>query len=663
MKTLGITLVFSICIVFCFAAWSTDASNPTLLAGFNFEQVIPKIAITATGEVWHCRFDNSSGNYDVYLQLYSSQGTPLFPEPEGFLVSDNPAMTWLTEYDLDCDAGGNALVTFQDIRNAGVNNVFAYKLDQEGNQLWGEDGIALSADTDIQLSNMSPTLFCSSDGSNYFAWQHMADKTSIIFHRLSSAGVKIWGDNGISLASLNESYTWPQIIQGDGDNVLLKYYVDSGPYWAPTRHLYIAKYSPTGEQLWNTCISNAGGITAWTQYLDFKSDTAGGAFIAWHDDRNSDNVNEVYLQHVDSEGNLGMSVNGALISTDTANQQYYPKIAIDPPNERIYAFYKTTDGGQTVDGLARQLMDYNGNRLWGETGADIIPLGQFVASPVAAYATSLGAICLMEFGTIPSSDQSMHLRAYCFRTNGFNPWTEEYIPLATTNTNKYHFDLDVHETGWSVLAWEEGNADNDIYAMRLNANGSLGVTYAPPIEVAATFIPPNSIEVSWEPADPGFLPESYAIYVNDALSTVLDGWINSHILENMPAGTYDIYLVAIYPDAILSEPSEHAIVTLVDLDDELSPPRQAKLMAYPNPFNPSTAIRFVCPRQENYELAIYDLRGKKMQILYQGFLPEGEATFCFAGTDRDGKALSSGIYFLRATANSFCLTRKITLLK
>jgi len=661
MKATCLILSFIAVSALCFAIWSTDPSAPTLLAGFNNDQVIPKLAITPNGQVWHGRFDNASGNYDVYLQLYSSAGELIFTQPGGICVSSNPAMSWLTDWGMDAGADGSAVLTFQDIRLAGVNNVYAYKIDQDGTQLWGENGIALTTDTNTEISNMTPIVFCSSDGSSYVAWQKSGTNTSIVVNRLSSTGVKIWGETGIEISFPSQSRTWPQIIQADGDNILLKYYADSGPFWAPTRHLYIAKYSPDGTQVWNTAVSTAGGISAWNQILDFKSDGTGGGIIAWYDDRNSDQVNEVYVQRITSEGDVTMPENGALISTDTANQQYYPKIAICPQQQRIFAFYKVTNAGQTADGLSRQMLDFEGNRYWGETGTEMISLSQYVTSTVAAYYTDLGAICLMSYGMIPSSDQSLELRAYAYRVNGLNPWDEEFVSIASNPTNKYHFDLAVQNNDWSVLAWEEGLSAMDIYGMRLNQNGSLGMIYPAPINLTAEFIYPNSIAVAWEPGDVSFMPESYALYVNNELYTELDGTETQFTIENLQAASYEIFLVAIYPGDIVSDPSETVTVIIVGIEDEVLP--NVSLKTYPNPFKDRTSFTFTLKQQSPIELNIYNLRGQKVSNLLNERQVPGEQKINWDGCDDAGNRLANGIYFYRLSLGNQIISGKILLSK
>lgn len=84
----------------------------------------------------------------------------------------------------------------------------------------------------------------------------------------------------------------------------------------------------------------------------------------------------------------------------------------------------------------------------------------------------------------------------------------------------------------------------------------------------------------------------------------------------------------------------------------------------PNPFNPSTAIRFGLPRPATVDLSVYDALGRRVSTLISGErLAAGEHERLWLGKDAEGRALVSGVYFLRLEADGRRLTRKMLLLK
>ncbi|HEX7070058.1 MAG TPA: choice-of-anchor D domain-containing protein [Rhodothermales bacterium] len=79
---------------------------------------------------------------------------------------------------------------------------------------------------------------------------------------------------------------------------------------------------------------------------------------------------------------------------------------------------------------------------------------------------------------------------------------------------------------------------------------------------------------------------------------------------------------------------------------------------FPNPFNPATTLAFGLPEAGNVRISVYDLTGREMSVLVDGFMPAGWHTVNF-----DASALPSGTYLYHMQAESHMLTRKMTLLK
>ncbi len=78
----------------------------------------------------------------------------------------------------------------------------------------------------------------------------------------------------------------------------------------------------------------------------------------------------------------------------------------------------------------------------------------------------------------------------------------------------------------------------------------------------------------------------------------------------------------------------------------------------PNPFNPSTQIRFDLPFAGHVQLAVHNLRGELVRKLVAGELPAGSHSFVF-----DGSGLASGIYLYRLQAEGYAAVRKMLLAK
>ena len=83
--------------------------------------------------------------------------------------------------------------------------------------------------------------------------------------------------------------------------------------------------------------------------------------------------------------------------------------------------------------------------------------------------------------------------------------------------------------------------------------------------------------------------------------------------------------------------------------------------AYPNPFNPSTTIRYNIPEGGMHaNLSIYDLRGRLIVELVNEFK---ESTFDGHKVVWDASSMASGVYFIKLSAGSSIQTQKIMLIK
>ena len=84
---------------------------------------------------------------------------------------------------------------------------------------------------------------------------------------------------------------------------------------------------------------------------------------------------------------------------------------------------------------------------------------------------------------------------------------------------------------------------------------------------------------------------------------------------------------------------------------------------YPNPFNPTTTIRFSLPQAGEAGLSIYNLLGQRMATLVHGVQEAGPHVLQWNGRDDAGRELASGVYFYRLQAGAQVETRKLLLLR
>lgn len=88
---------------------------------------------------------------------------------------------------------------------------------------------------------------------------------------------------------------------------------------------------------------------------------------------------------------------------------------------------------------------------------------------------------------------------------------------------------------------------------------------------------------------------------------------------------------------------------------------------HPNPFNPTTTIRFQLATAARVSLSIYDVRGARVRQLLSEQRPGGEYEVLWNGTDDSGRAVASGVYLARlqvhSSAETQTRTHRMTLLR
>ena len=84
---------------------------------------------------------------------------------------------------------------------------------------------------------------------------------------------------------------------------------------------------------------------------------------------------------------------------------------------------------------------------------------------------------------------------------------------------------------------------------------------------------------------------------------------------------------------------------------------------FPNPFNPSTTIRYSLDSAQALDLAIYNLKGQRVKTLARDLKNAGTHSAVWNGLDDSGRPVSSGVYLLRLNTKARQQTQKITIIK
>jgi len=84
---------------------------------------------------------------------------------------------------------------------------------------------------------------------------------------------------------------------------------------------------------------------------------------------------------------------------------------------------------------------------------------------------------------------------------------------------------------------------------------------------------------------------------------------------------------------------------------------------FPNPFNPSTTLRYELPEDGLVNVTIYDMMGRQVSTLLSSHQTAGYKSIQWNATNDFGKPVSAGVYLYQIQAGEFVQTKKMVLLK
>ncbi|MCX6152014.1 MAG: PKD domain-containing protein [Ignavibacteriales bacterium] len=102
----------------------------------------------------------------------------------------------------------------------------------------------------------------------------------------------------------------------------------------------------------------------------------------------------------------------------------------------------------------------------------------------------------------------------------------------------------------------------------------------------------------------------------------------------------------------------------VGVDDVADAPKEFFLKQnFPNPFNPTTIIKYSIPQEQHVKIIVYDINGKEVSELVNSKQSAGTYEIAWDGKNRFGNSVSSGVYFYSINSGSFTQTRKMVLMR
>jgi len=464
------------------AQWSSDAAVNTVMANRTGTESQPKLILHTNGYTYMSWFsnevDNGNYNYNVRLQILDRSGNKTLGA-QGLLVSSHPSLSSTTDYSMQVDSLGNAIIVFQD--NRAEMTINAYKISPTGEFLWGNDGKQLS--TGLPGQHYSPQAIVLSDKSVVVTWEYvdLAYKSVICLTKLKPDGSFFWNTNVKQISytgSDDKIYCNQQLVNSDGENFILHYSFMSTAFYMADRNLLARKYNSTGDQLWDTVINDQGGMPGYAPVC-VKSDKAGGMIIAWSDDRDGDQNPDAFIQHLTSNGSPILQANGLMVAERTNDDRYYYPVAdFVAASQEYVVMWRETDSNQSQIGLFVQKINSSGQRLWGNQGKVILPMITMRnVDPGIISGLADGQAMVFYSSYDPQTNYFSTLNCAKIDNAGNFLWNSQSRVISSAVSAKSFVSIaqDNAAQNW-VLGWADDRFDDgkDIYVQNVNDQGVLG---------------------------------------------------------------------------------------------------------------------------------------------------------------------------------------------
>lgn len=219
--------------------------------------------------------------------------------------------------------------------------------------MWGSEAQPIAKEVNSLLRSTTTD----GAGGAIISWDNNTARVKI--QRIDANGDILWQKNGIDVSTSMRQQVGPGVLNdGLGNTIVI---------WTEAADdIYAQKVDGSGNLIWGsegiriTNIQNSAQI-----FSGMVSDGNGGALIAWLDYRNGNS--DIYMQHIDNDGNLLWDVNGVPICT-TPEGQGGIMMTSDGSGGVVIAW---TDYRNGVFNIYAQRVDKNGNYVWQSNGVQV----------------------------------------------------------------------------------------------------------------------------------------------------------------------------------------------------------------------------------------------------------------------------------------------------
>jgi len=425
--------------------------------------------------------------YDIYAQRIDKRGNTLWA-PGGVPISTDTLDQALPQ--IVPDGYGNFIICWYDCRNGGYSDIYAQRIDIDGNALWASGGIPICSATGNQgYHRMIPV----DGGGAIIAWLDWRSGTNwdVYAQRIDTSGAPLWTPDGVGACTHSTSQDDMEIASDGSGGVYL--------VWEDTRNgnydIYMNRITSSGS-IYCTTDGYPVNTNAANQYDPYMvPDGQGNVFVTWIDYRNGHN--DVYAQKMGG-CYTNWAADGVPVCT-AANHQNY-QVMVPYGDYGFIVAWRDERNGTDID-LYAQRVDYFGNMLWGTDGTLIC--SDLRDQVIWDITEAVDGNVIFAW----SDTRTLYNDIYVQKTDpdGVPLWDPDGVPLCVEYYVQNVPYLAAGEEGGAIVVWQDQRnwqtLNADIYAQRIDGSGVWG--YPSPAISGIEDVPNDqggSLTVAWDPS-------------------------------------------------------------------------------------------------------------------------------------------------------------------
>ncbi|MBL7764866.1 MAG: T9SS type A sorting domain-containing protein [Chitinophagaceae bacterium] len=438
------------------AQWSMDPSVNTPICTATNKQVDPRMMEDGKGGAYITWKDYKPANGlpDIYVQRVNAQGVVLWVLNGVAACADSADQSTPA---IVSDMRGGAIVAWSDWRSGIERDLYAQRIDSNGNIKWTVGGANI---TNLSNREHSEKLCSDGKGGVIVAFEkQISGIWDVWAQRLDSNGNKMWGAGGVKLADTSGTRRNHRIQKDRNGGAIIS--------WQDSRNnsnydVYAQRVNANGTLLWGNngkpvCKTTGDQINA---KIDPDS-INNGAFIAWQDTRNSPDY-DIYIQHLDSNGNATWPLNGVVVANAAGNQSALDLMSISTTNEVLITWKDNRNGNYDI---YAQKFNATGQAQWAANGIVVCNSPAEQRNPNICSDENKGGIIVWE--------DSTDVKAQRVSGSGQMLWAINGEPVATAVDEQTSPKNVSDGKGGSIFVFQDKRSGvNDIYAHHLFASGS-----------------------------------------------------------------------------------------------------------------------------------------------------------------------------------------------